>query len=70
MLSRVGRLFKLPTIIRNMRGIEDNKEISTRDIKNSNFTLTEDDKIFLTALKSYYKGDKLLLEEYLGKSLD
>lgn len=61
----------MPTIIRNIRGIEDSQEsILKLSTNKSIIALTEDDKIFLTALKSYYKGDKLLLEEYLGKQID
>lgn len=69
----MGGNLKLPTIIRNIRGIIESDDSQEKNIKSINrlaASLTEDDKNFLVALKSYYKGDKLLLEEYLDRQLD
>ena len=53
----------MPTIIRNLRGIE--PEVKIKNFNNIAIEFTEDDRKFIDALKEFYtKGKSDLLDAY------
>jgi hypothetical protein len=59
--------YLMPTIIRNMRGIDSSNKKDIENSQLSNNFITKTDREFLDNLKENYTGDNEILNDFLKK---